>query len=134
MAETDRAHVVVAFSPQPSLAYFLKGVLDCAGMAAIASPSTVDELESLAQRIRPDAIVYDVSYPFVENWNQLQQARTRTPLRDIPVVITTSEAQELFRRVGYAGAIELFARPKDLAAFQAAVRAAIQTAVPSYAA
>jgi CheY-like chemotaxis protein len=127
MADMDRPYVVVAFSPQPSLAYFLKGVLDCGGMAAIASSSTVDELESLAQRVRPDAIVYDVSYPFVENWNQLQQARKRDALRGTPVVVTTSEAHELFRRVGYSGAIELFARPKDLAAFQAAVLTAIQT-------
>src|SRR5262245_44020543 len=128
MSDTDRSYVVLAFSPQPSLAYFLKGVLDCAGMTAIASSSTVDELELLAQRVRPDAIVYDVSYPFAENWNQLQQARNRAALRNLPIVVTTSESQELFRRVGYAGAIELFARPKDLAAFQATVRSAIQTA------
>jgi CheY-like chemotaxis protein len=127
MAEAERSYVVLAFSPQPSLAYFLKGVLDCAGMTAIASSSSVDELERLAQRAKPDAIVYDVSYPFDDNWTQLQLARKRAALRDLPFVITTSEARELYRRVGYAGAIELFARPKDLAAFQAAVRSAIQT-------
>ena len=76
------------------------------------------------QRAKPDAIVYDVSYPFDDNWTQLQLARKRAALRDLPFVITTSEARELYRRVGYAGAIELFARPKDLAAFQAAVRSA----------
>lgn len=130
----SRAYVVLAFSPQPSFAYFLKGVLDCAGLTAIASSSSTDDLEGLAQRARPDAIVYDVSYPFVENWQQLQQVRNRAALRNIPFVVTTSEARELFRRVGCSSAIELFARPSDLAAFQSAVRSAIETSVPGYAA
>jgi CheY-like chemotaxis protein len=134
MSETDRRYVVVAFSPQPSLAYFLKGVLDCAGMTVVASSSTLDDLETVTERVRPDAIVYDVSYPFAENWSTLQRAREHPALRDVPVIVTTSEAQELFRRVGYAGAIELFARPKDLAAFQTAVRAAIRTTAPGCAA
>ena len=133
MADTH-SYVVLAFSPQPSFAYFLKGVLDCAGLTAIASSSSVDHLEALAQRARPEAIVYDVSYPFTENWHQLQQVMNRPALRDIPFVITTSEARELFRRVGCSSAIELFARPRDLAAFQSAVRNAIEKTAPGYAA
>lgn len=130
----SRSYVVVAFSPQPSLAYFLKGVLDCAGLNAIASSSSIDDLERLAQRARPDAIVYDVSYPFTENWQELQQVRNRAAFRGIPFIITTSEARELFRRVGCSTAIELFARPSDLAAFQSAVRTAIESTAPGYAA
>ena len=133
MAET-RSYVVLAFSPQPSFAYFLKGVLDCAGLTAIAISASAEDLETLVQRARPDAIVYDVSYPFIENWHQLQQVKNRPALRDIPFVITTSEAQELFRRVGCSSAIELFARPRDLAAFQSTVRNAIETKAPGYAA
>ena len=133
MAES-RPYVILAFSPQPSFAYFLKGVLDCAGLTAIASSSGAEDLEALAKRARPDAIVYDVSYPFTENWHQLQQLKNRPALRDIPFVITTSEAQELFRRVGCSTAIELFARPSDLAAFQSAVRNVIETTAPGYAA
>ena len=133
MAET-RSYVVLAFSPQSSFAYFLKGVLDCAGLTAIASSSSAEDLEALALRARPDAIVYDVSYPFTENWHQLQHVRNRPALRDLPFVITTSEAQELFRRVGCSSAIELFARPSDLAAFQSAVKDAIVTAAAGCAA
>ena len=128
------SYVVVAFSPQPSLAYFLKGVLDCAGLTTIACSSSVAEIEDMAERIHPDAIVYDVSYPFAENWQQLQQLRTRPALQTTPFVITTSEARELFRRVGYSGAIELFARPSDLSAFQHAVRSAIEKDAPGFAA
>jgi len=133
MAES-RSYVVLAFSPQPSFAYFLKGVLDCAGLTAIASSSSAEDLEALAQRTRPDAIVYDVSYPFAENWHRLQQVKNLPAVRGIPFVITTSETQELFRRVGCSSAIELFARPSDLAAFQSTVRNAIENAAPGYAA
>jgi CheY-like chemotaxis protein len=120
--------VVVAFSPQPSLAYFMKGVLDCAGFQTVAASSSLDELEALLLKVRPDAVVYDVSYPFAENWRQLEQLKSRSALRDIPIVLTTSEARELARRVGVSNAIEMFTRPSDLAAFQTAVRRAIEEA------
>jgi len=48
-------------------------------------------------------------------------------------VITTSEAGELFRRVGVSSAIELFARPDNLAAVQSALRRAIEAAAPVHA-
>ena len=134
MVGTDRSYMVVAFSPQPSLAFFLKGVLDCAGLTAIACSSSIEEITTIAERMHPDAIVYDVSYPFAENWQQLQQLRNHPLLRTIPFVITTSEAGELFRTVGYSGAIELVARPSDLSAFQTAVRSLIETTVPGRAA
>jgi CheY-like chemotaxis protein len=94
----------------------------------------VDEIKAMAAAMHPDAIVYDVSYPFAENWQRLQELRNHSVLRQIPFVVTTSEAGELFRKVGYPGAIELFARPSDLTAFQSAVRGAIETTAPGFAA
>jgi CheY-like chemotaxis protein len=125
--------VVVAFSPQPSFAFFMKGVLDCAGFQTMAASSSPDDLEELVLKVRPDAVVYDVSYPYVENWRQLERLRSRV-LRSIPVVITTSEAGELARRVGVSTAIEMFTRPSDLVAFQSAVKDAIKADSPSHAA
>lgn len=126
--------LVVAFSPQPSLAYFMKGVLDCAGFQTMAATSSHEDLEALLGRVHPDAVVYDVSYPYLENWRRLEELRSRDSLRNVPVVVTTSEAGELRRRVGISSAVELFARPKNLADFQQAVRNAIASASPSHAA
>lgn len=134
MADVERPYVVVAFSPQPSLAYFMKGVLDCAGLTAIAASSNPEEIEALAAKARPDAVVYDVSFPFAENWDRLQQLRARPGLSGIPFVITTSEADELERRVGVSTAIELFSRPKDVKQFQSAVRSAIEAGARGHAA
>jgi CheY-like chemotaxis protein len=122
-------YAVVTFSRQPSVAYFLKGVLDCAGFTTIAASSSPQELEAAVERVHPDAIVYDVSFPFMENWDQLQELRSRA-IADIPVVITTSEARELYRRVGVSSAIEIFRRPDDVTEIRDAITGAIRANVP----
>ena len=134
MADSAPQYVVVAFSPQPSVAYFLQGVLDCAGFTVIAASSGPDELGAVVQQTRPDAIVYDVSLPFTENWNQLRQLRNRAARRNILVVVTTSEARELYRRVGVSTAIEMFKRPDDVTELRQAVRGAIEAATLVHAA
>ncbi len=77
MAEPTREHVAVTFSPQLSVAYFLKGVLDYAGFGVCAAVSSPDELELIVSQERPDAVVYNVSFPFAENWQSLQELRGR---------------------------------------------------------
>lgn len=124
MSET-RGHVLVAFSPQPSVAFFLKGVLDCAGFTVFATSSELTALERIVEQTRPDAVVCDIGFPFLENWKALQQACRRPALQHIPVVFTTSEARELTRQVGQTGAIELFRRPDDFSELRAAVESAI---------
>jgi DNA-binding NarL/FixJ family response regulator len=124
-------YAVVTFSRQPSVAYFLKGVLDCAGFTTIAASSSPQDLEAAVERMHPDAIVYDVSFPFAENWDQLQELRAT--LGNIPVVITTSEARELYRRVGVSSAIEIFRRPDDVTEIREAITGAIRANVSSYA-
>lgn len=124
-------YAVVTFSRQPSVAYFLKGVLDCAGFTTIAASSSAQDLEAAVERMHPDAIVYDVSFPFTENWRQLQELRGRTAIGNIPVVITTSEARELFRRVGVSSAIEIFRRPDDVTEIREAITGAIRANVPA---
>jgi CheY-like chemotaxis protein len=134
---TSRSYVAVTYSPQPSVAYFLRGVLDSAGFAVAEASFSPDDLETAIHRSRPDVIVYDVSYPFRENWSQCQQLLRREALSDIPVVITTSEQHELRRTVGVVAAVELFKRPDDVTELRQAVRRAIEapdsapgTAVP----
>jgi len=127
----DPAHqqVVVTFSHEPSVAYFLKGVLDCAGFAVTAVSSNLDDLEAAVQRTRADAIVYDLSYPFQANWEELQQLRERKCLKETPVVITTSEAHGLYRALGVSAAVEIFRRPDDVAELRRVVQRTIEGAV-----
>jgi CheY-like chemotaxis protein len=128
MPGTPRSYVAVTFSPQPSVAYFLRGVLDSAGFAVSDASFRPDDLEVAIHRNRPDVIVYDVSYPFRENWQRCQQLLKQVGAADIPVVITTSEQRELRRAVGVSAAVELFRNPDDVAELRHAVRRAIQAA------
>jgi CheY-like chemotaxis protein len=117
----------VTFSPQPSVAYFLRRILECAGVNVTAATFAVSDLETAVGRDRPDVIVSDVSFPFEENWQRLEVIRQGT-LGAIPLVITSSEARELERAVGVSGVVEIFARPHDLTEVRAAVCRAVEGA------
>jgi DNA-binding response OmpR family regulator len=121
-----RSYVAVTFSPQPSVAYFLRGVLDSAGFMVAEAAFRPEDLEHAIDRAHPDVIVYDVSYPFTENWRQCQQVLGKRMGDDIPVVITTSERRELKRTVGVSAAVELFKRPDDVSELRHAVLRAVE--------
>ena len=132
MIEAARDHIIVTFSPQPSVAAFLQRIVDDAGFSANATASTVEELEALVNNVSPDAIVYEIGFPFTDNWHQLVQARLKPCLQKMPIVITTGDARELFRRVGVPAAIELFRRPDDLTELRGAILGAIREAAPAH--
>lgn len=126
MQPAARDYVVLTFSPQPSVADFLRRIVDQAGFASRAT-STVDELHDAATAVVPDAIIYEIGFPFTDNWRQLSELRSRAALQRVPFVITTPDAPELYRRVGVP-AIELFRKPDDLSAFRETVLSAIHAA------
>jgi CheY-like chemotaxis protein len=134
MDDTPDGFVAVTFSPQSLVAYFLKGVLECAGLMVTSATSSVEALESCVLRRRPDAIVYDVSFPFATNWRTLQEVRGLSAFRNVPVVVTTSDARELFKATGCSKAIEIVVRPENIVALRQALRGAIEAAVPGRAA
>ena len=84
MPGTNRPYVAVTFSPQPSVAYFLRGVLDSAGFMVAEAAFRPDDFEVAIERSHPDVIVYDVSYPFRENWQQCQQLLGRAAAAIFP--------------------------------------------------
>jgi CheY-like chemotaxis protein len=132
MVDGFSGHVALTFSPQSSVAYLLKGVLDCAGFAVGAALSDPEELELVVRSGRPDVIVYDVSFPFAKNWQMLQDLRGRPALHNVPVVVTTSEPRELFRATGCSSAIEMFTRPDDVSEFRRALQNAIEAVAPTH--
>ena len=130
MTGTPRPYVAVTFSPQPSVAYFLRGVLDSAGFEVARASFSPEDLETAIHRARPDVIVYDVSSPCRENWRQCRRLLDRAAAYDIPVVITTSEKRELKEAVGVSAAVELFRSADDVSRLRRAVRRAVQATDP----
>jgi hypothetical protein len=133
MADAVRDHIVVTFSPQPSVAAFLQRIVDAAGFTSNATASTVEELETLVKSVSPDAVVYEIGFPFAANWHQLVEARQRPCLQNMAFVITTGDARELYRRVGVPAAIELFRKPDDFTELRGAILGAIREAAPVHA-
>lgn len=127
MQPVPRDHVVLTFSPQPSVAEFLSRIADEAGFASQAT-STVEQLRQAVHECAPDAILYEIGFPFTDNWHQLTHLRAQSPLCHVPVIVTTADAGELYRRVGVP-ALELFRKPDDLTEVRTAVLSAIATTV-----
>jgi DNA-binding response OmpR family regulator len=134
LVQAARDHTIVTFSPQPSVAAFLQRIVDAAGFTANATASTVEELETLVNRESPDAVVYEIGFPFTDNWDQLKRARQRPFLQHMPIVVTTGDAREFYRRVGVPASIELFRKPDDLTELRGAILGAIREAVPAHSA
>ena len=126
MSQPSRAYVVLTFSPQPAAATTLQQIVDAAGFACQAS-SSCEDLERHAADVMPDAVVYELSFPFSENWHHLVQVRSRPTLRCLPFVITTTDARELYRRVGVP-ALELSQHPNHLRELREALLGVIQAA------
>src|SRR5256885_12302667 len=121
---------VVAFSTQPSVGEFLRNILEKAGFDALAIVSGRSvALEALVEMVKPDAVMYDIGFPFAPHFDELEQLRRNgRPLGRVAVVITTSDARQLKRRVGVDDALEIFRRPDDLSEIRSAVIGAIERA------
>jgi CheY-like chemotaxis protein len=128
MVRLPASLVAITFSPQSSIAHFVKELLIAGGVPVDGAFSSVEDLEQHVRDNKPAVIVYDVSFPFAANWAILQDLRRRPAFRDISIVVTTSESRALFRAVGCATAVELFARPNDVQALASALRRELESA------
>ncbi len=115
---------VIAFSQQPSVAEFMRRILEDAGYDTIACWSTVDDLERVVDESDPAAVVYEVGLPFASELNRFHDVRRRPALAHIPFVIATPAPPDLCQRCGITGALDIFTRPTTRD-----VEAALHTAV-----
>jgi CheY-like chemotaxis protein len=102
---------LIAFSQQPSVAEFMRRILENAGYDAIACWSTVDDLERMVEEKNPAAIVYEVGLPFASELNRFHDIRRRPALADHPFVIATPASPDLCRRCGVTRALYILTRP-----------------------
>jgi CheY-like chemotaxis protein len=76
-------------------------------------------LDEFLEKAKPEIIIFDIAIPYETNWNFLQQLRSRGPLRDVPVIVTTTNERVLRSLVGDIDTIpvhELVGKPYDMAA------------------
>jgi len=78
---------------------------------------------------QPDAVVYDIALPYVQNWKFFrEQVLARHLLPEDRFIVTTANRTVLEVLVGPTSAFEMIGRPYDLANILAAVKQAVSAA------
>jgi DNA-binding NtrC family response regulator len=74
---------------------------------------------------QPQAIVFDVSFPYESNWQRFLEFRQLGDQCRVPVVLTTTNKDALVECVGSTEALEIVGKPYDLDELLTAVRRAL---------
>jgi CheY-like chemotaxis protein len=98
-ADKPRLHILV-LNDDPATLQKLASWLEGQGHTAVTARLTAmhnpeEEVARLAQAERPDVVVYDVGYPYAENWRLLESLRSKPALTSVPVVVTTASRRAL---------------------------------------
>jgi DNA-binding response OmpR family regulator len=130
-----RPLVAIVDTTQESIE-LLRGVLAEAGFATVVA-YTLEfkrgerDLRAFFADYRPQAVVYDIAIPYVQNWQFFHEhVLANGVLPAERFIITTANRTVLDLLVGPTPAIELIGRPYDLAAVVAAVRRVIPGSAP----
>lgn len=91
-------------------------------------PLPVAAARAFVTRHRPSVIVFDVSFPYEHNWERFCEFRDADGVRDIPIVLTTTNKQALETMVGPTAAMEIVGKPCDMDQLAAAVNRAVHAA------
>ena len=120
MADGPERRRVVVFNASDDTvdmltAFFRVIGLDAAGEAWPArNPLSVEIVQDFVRRHQPDVIVFDVSFPYDHNWMRYREFRQADGVRDIPIVLTTTNTKALHDIVGATEALEIVGKPYDL--------------------
>jgi CheY-like chemotaxis protein len=104
---------VVAFSRQPSVADFLKRVLEDAGFAATAVWSDLEDLEAAVKAQPPAAILCEIGFPLIDEWRRLADVLDRPSLHGVPIVVAAAANPDACRKAGVPVALDIFTRPSE---------------------
>ncbi len=91
------------------------------------TPLPFDAARAFVARHRPHVIVFDVSFPYAQNWERFCEFRDADGMRDIPIVLTTTNKKALDEIVGATAATEIIGKPCDMDQLAAAVSRAVHS-------
>jgi DNA-binding NtrC family response regulator len=95
----------------------------CVSEYCVAFKRGEQDLEAFFQKHRPQAVIWDIALPYVQNWQFFQaEVLTRQFLPKHCFIVTTANRTVLEILVGPTAAYELIGRPLDMQAIVDAVK------------
>jgi CheY-like chemotaxis protein len=92
-------------------------------------PLGLEAVRAFVRTHQPDVIVFDISFPYDHNWRRCREFCDVHDPRQIPVVLTTTNAQALTDIVGPTATLEIVGKPYDLDRLAEAVARALGATV-----
>jgi DNA-binding response OmpR family regulator len=88
------------------------------------------DLTAFLREHDPRVVVWDIAFPYAENWAFYQEAHALPAMQGRRIVLTTVNQRALERVAGEAAFLELLDRPVSFDALRATVRAALAASPP----
>jgi len=133
MSLPTRTHgsVVAVFNASEDTVDFVSVFFELHGFRAVGrtwparEPLDLKTVLGFMVEHQPQAIVFDVSFPYESNWQRFLEFRQLGDQCHVPVVLTTTNKDALAECVGSTEALEIVGKPYDLNELLAAVRRAL---------
>lgn len=127
-APPEPAPLVACVDSSDELVEFLRDVFVGYDYRAVPYTTSLsegsDKLVAFLGQLRPDAVVYAVSFPYPESWAEFGAVRAALP--ELCWVVTTTNKRALEELVGPTETLEIVGKPFDLDAIVDAVGRALR--------
>lgn len=128
---SHRLPTLAIINTSPDTVDMLRIVFQQAGMLVV-SGLTYDirdgrmNLDGFMKQHKPDALIYDIAPPYDQNWAFFEHLRETGVIKDVPVVLTSTNVRSVRALVGEVPDIhEIIGKPYDLNELLEAVREAM---------
>ncbi len=110
--ELPQKSTIFCIDDSPTIQLILKNILSKAGYRVIGNTKPLQSLTILLKSKKPDLIFMDIKMPGLEGYNLLQLIKRSRKLKDIPVIMLTSQTQPFDRvRAKLLGATGYITKP-----------------------
>ena len=72
------------------------------------------DIQSILDKHKPDAILYDIAIPYEENWRLFKTFLNKVIPDDMRLILTTTNKRVLDKMVGPTPTIEIVGKPFDI--------------------
>jgi DNA-binding response OmpR family regulator len=129
--------VVALFNASDDTVEMVKRMLDASGVICLIGCHFADLKSGVVDFGRylahhdPHAVIFDISPPYLENWQFFKGLRRDSAMNGRGLILTTTNKRRLDETVGRdSEAIEIVGKPYDLGEIQRAIMVALQRAGP----